>query len=357
MTVRLLLVTNDFPSAAGGIQRYLAGLLSQLPVDLTVLAPRADGTDPEPNVVRYDGALAPTTRARRWVTAQVQALKPDLLLYGAFPLALLGPSVLAQTGVPYAMLLHGAEVTLPGALPPVRGRYRVALKEASARLAVSQYTRQWVQAHFGVEVTWVGAGVEDEFRPAAGGHAGFVVGTVGRFVRRKGHDQVLRAVARLRSEGIDARAEMVGWGSRERALRRLADRLDVPTSFLIEADQEALIRSYAFMDVFAMPVRSRWGGLEVEGLGLVYLEAAACGVPVIAGRSGGAPETVEEGVTGFVVSKDSELLEALRRLAHDPGLRASMGAAGRRRVTEMFTWTAVSTRVMTALQSAGPIDG
>ncbi|GBD84537.1 GDP-mannose-dependent alpha-(1-6)-phosphatidylinositol monomannoside mannosyltransferase [bacterium BMS3Abin02] len=102
-----------------------------------------------------------------------------------------------------------------------------------------------------------------------------------------------------------------------------------------------------------MPARSRWAGLEVEGLGLVYLEAAASGLPVIAGSSGGAPETVDDGRTGFVVANRPELVSALRALHADPDLAAGMGSAGRARVVELFTWPAVAARIDAQLREAG----
>jgi len=351
--MRVALVTNDFPPAAGGIQRYLDGLLSHAPWDVDTLAPAHRDALQEPRVARYDRALQPTRRAISWISDHVESSNPDLVLYAAFPLALVGPMVAERTGVPYALLLHGAEITVPAAVPGIRRRYANTVARATARFSVSRYTKGQVQQRFGVPVTWVGAGVDiDTFAPDSMEHDGFVVGCVGRFVRRKGHADVLRAVSLLRSEGMPARTVMVGWGRRERRLRSLARRLAVPTNFLIHGEQAELIAAYRRMDAFAMPVRSRWAGLEVEGLGLVYLEAAATGLPVIAGASGGAPETVEDGETGFVVSNQEQLQSRLRALAADPDLGKAMGSAGRERVERVFTWKAVVDRVDTGLREA-----
>jgi phosphatidyl-myo-inositol dimannoside synthase len=345
--MRVLVVTNDYPPASGGIQRYIEDLLRHVPWETHVAAPAHPRSTPHETVSRYDRALTPTRRAARWVTTVVEHTRPDLILFAAFPLALVGPRVSERTGVPYALLLHGAETTIPSAVPILRDRYRAAMSGARARLAVSRYTRARVEERFGVAVTWVGAGVDtDVFTDSPLPHDGFVVGCVGRFVRRKGHHLVLEAVASMRTQGIDARATMVGWGSGERRLRRTAR--DVPTRFLLHASEGDLIDAYRGMDVFAMPVRSRWGGLEVEGLGLVYLEAAACGLPVIAGPSGGAPETVEEGVTGMVVRTRRELTDALLSLARDANLTATMGTAGRARVERDYTWDAVAGRIQEA---------
>jgi phosphatidylinositol alpha-1,6-mannosyltransferase len=348
--MRVLVVTNDYPPAAGGIQRFIGALLRNAPWEARVAAPAHPDAGDVDGIDRYDGALVPTRRVARWVAEIVEADAPDVVLYGAFPLALIAPTVARRTRAPYAVLLHGAEVVIPSSIPLLRNRYRAALHGAAARLAVSRYTQERVGGRFDVPVDWIGAGVDvDEFSPAPRPHDGFVVGCVGRFVKRKGHEEVLRASGALRGDGLDVRATVVGWGPRERRLRRVAAGEGVPVEFLVSGSNDALVDAYRGMDVFAMPVRSRWGGLEVEGLGLVYLEAAACGVPVIAGSSGGAPETVDDGVTGFVVDDRRRLREALERLARDPGTTARMGAAGRERVLREYTWPGVVARVEEAL--------
>lgn len=344
--MRALVVTNDYPPATGGIQRYIDDLLRHVDWTVHVVAPanpRSDGT-----ATRYDRSLTPTRRAARWVSDVAEHFQPELLLFAAFPLALIAPVVSERTGVPYALLLHGAETTIPSAVPLLRDRYRAALVEAQACLAVSHYTQRRIEERFGLPVVWVGAGVDTAvFTPEPMTHDGFVVGCVGRFVRRKGHGRVLEAVTSMRADGIDARATMVGWGSGEGRLRRAAR--DVPTRFLVHASEGDLLDAYRGMDAFAMPAESRWAGLEVEGLGLVYLEAAACGLPVVAGTSGGAPETVEDGVTGLVVRNKQQLKEALSALALDSGLAERMGSAGRARVERDYTWKAVVDRIEVAL--------
>lgn len=344
--MRALVVTNDYPPATGGIQRYIDDLLRHVDWTVHVVAPahpRSDGT-----ATRYDRALTPTRRAARWVSDVAEHFQPELLLFAAFPLALMAPVVSERTGIPYALLLHGAETTIPSAIPLLKGRYRAALDEAQARLAVSHYTQQRVEERFDLPVTWVGAGVDTAvFTPEPTTHDGFVVGCVGRFVRRKGHGRVLEAVASLRAEGIDATATIVGWGPGERRLRRAAR--DIPTRFLIHVSESDLLDAYRGMDAFAMPAESRWAGLEVEGLGLVYLEAAACGLPVIVGTSGGAPETVEDGATGMIVRNRQELRDALSTLALDNDLAKRMGRAGRARVERDYTWRAVVDRIEVAL--------
>jgi phosphatidylinositol alpha-1,6-mannosyltransferase len=225
------------------------------------------------------------------------------------------------------------------------------LRRADALLAVSSHTAGRVERLAGRPVRVVGAGVDPAFAPGAV-PAAAVVGCVSRFVPRKGQRRVLTAVARLREEGREVSALLVGSGRDEARLRRLADRLGVPTRFEVAVPYSRLPSLYREMSVFAMPCRSRWLGLEIEGLGVVYLEAAATGLPVVTGGSGGAPETIDPGVTGFVVDRDGALLDALRRLVDDPVLASSMGRSGRKWISERFTWDAAAARFEAGLREA-----
>jgi len=349
--VRVLLVTNDYPPKPGGIQQYLGNVVAAFGGEVRVLAPADEGADPR--VVRHPRPFMwPTRSVRRWVESQVADYRPDVVLFGApHPLALLGPGLRRATGVPYAVVCHGAEVFLPAALPGLRQALRRALRHADARFGVSRYTRGRVERFTGRPVHYLGAGVEAVFTPGEP-PARPVVGCVSRFVPRKGQRRVLRAVARLRAEGRDLSVLLVGTGRDEQDLRRLAARLGVPTRMEVAVPWAALPGLYRQMTVFAMPCRSRWLGLEMEGLGLVFLEAASCGLPVLAGDSGGSPETVVPGVTGYVVADDVALEEGLRMLLDDPAGAREMGRAGRERVLVEYTWEQVAARLAAGLEEA-----
>ena len=349
--MRVLLVTNDYPPKPGGIQQYLGNVVAAFGGEVRVLAPADEGADPR--VVRHPRPFMwPTRSVRRWVESQVADYRPDVVLFGApHPLALLGPGLRRATGVPYAVVCHGAEVFLPAALPGLRQALRRALRHADARFGVSRYTRGRVERFTGRPVHYLGAGVEAVFTPGEP-PARPVVGCVSRFVPRKGQRRVLRAVARLRAEGRDLSVLLVGTGRDEQDLRRLAARLGVPTRMEVAVPWAALPGLYRQMTVFAMPCRSRWLGLEMEGLGLVFLEAASCGLPVLAGDSGGSPETVVPGVTGYVVADDVALEEGLRMLLDDPAGAREMGRAGRERVLVEYTWEQVAARLAAGLEEA-----
>ncbi len=349
--MRVLLVTNDYPPTPGGIQQYLGNLVASLSAEVRVLAPAGEGGDPEVVRSRW-GFMWPTPAVRRWVAGQIAEFDPDVMLFGApLPLARLGPALRRDTGVPYAVLCHGAEVVLPAGFPVVRQLMRSPLRRADAVFAVSRFTLGRVERLTGRHVDYVGGGVDAVFSPPDPSRpAGAVVGCVSRFVPRKGQRRVLRSAARLRAAGRDISVLLVGRGRDEIRLRRLAERLGVPARFEVGVPWARLPELYREMDVFAMPCRSRWFGLEVEGLGLVFLEAAASGLPVLAGDSGGSPETVVPGVTGFVVAEDRHLDEGIVMLLDDPERARQMGVAGRRRVLADYTWDRVTARMEATLE-------
>ncbi len=354
--MRILLVTNDFPPKPGGIQQYLAGLVAALPGPVRVLAPRdADtGADTDGGIVRDRRRFMwPTRRVRRWVESHIADFEPDVILFGSpHPLAHLGPGLRRRTGVPYAVLAHGAEITIPAAFPVTRQLVRYPLKRADAVFAVSRFTGHRVERLIRRAVEVVGAGVDPAFTPGrVPARPPVVIGCVSRFVPRKGQARVLEAVADLRAEGRDIATLLVGTGRDERRLRRLVDRLAVPTRFEVGVAFADLPAAYREMHVFAMPCRSRWFGLEAEGFGVVFLEAAASGLPVVAGDSGGSPETVQPGRTGFVVDDDTALRDALRRLVDDAALRSSLGGAGAEWAAESFSWGAVADRDSAVFES------
>ncbi len=371
MSLRLAVVTNDYPPKPGGIQQYLGNLVAHHDGDVLVLGPEDSAATGEAPTVSSTGHgrtirrgpssfMWPTRNVTRWVADELQDFAPEAVLFGApHPLAAMGPQLRERVDVPVGVLSHGAEITLPAAVPGLRTALRRSLVAADVRFAVSHYTAARVAALTGADVTWVGAGVDvAAFQPQAAGDdrvdgaaQPLVLGCVSRFVPRKGQDRVIEAAARLRSDGHEVEVLMVGKGRTEAALRRQAAACGVPTRFVVDAPWSELPGLYAAMDVFCMPCRSRWGGLEIEGLGLVFLEAAATGVPVLAGDSGGSPETVLPGDTGYVVSSVEDIVQAVEMLLDDPVERRRMGVAGRVRIEADFTWERVDDRLTAGFEA------
>jgi phosphatidylinositol alpha-1,6-mannosyltransferase len=369
-----LLVTNDFPPRVGGIQRTLEALVREFPAErISVFCPSAPGADAYDaqapfRVLRQPEAfLWPTRDVASRVGHAVHDVAADVVLFGAaYPLALLGPS-LAREGTPYVSAAHGFEYWLSIA-PGTHALMRRATSRA-ARVAVmcsafvARTVRTAVPSGVPVSVLYPGADVE-RFRPDLGTtdiRAAFgiedrpLVVCVSRLVPRKGQDVLVRAMHELRRRVPGATLLIVGGGPYEPTLRRLAASApDGSVAFTGEVSEQDLPRYYAVGDVFAMPCRTRLGGLEVEGWGNVFIEAAACGRPVVVGDSGGAREALVDGETGLLVNGRSvgEVAAAVGTLLAEPPLAAKMGEAGRDRVLRSHTWPAIADRLAGWLRAA-----
>ncbi|MGY1624107.1 glycosyltransferase family 4 protein [Geodermatophilus sp. SYSU D00965] len=372
--MRTLVVTNDFPPRQGGIQTFVASLLARRPPDsLAVLASRSPGWEeydaalPYPVVRRPTGMLLPTPGAARAAADLARRYGCDTAFFGAAaPLGLLAPALRAA-GVGHLVgATHGHEtgwVALPGA--------RQVMQRIAGGLDVltyiSEYTHQRLAPALGgaVRMAQLSPGVDvDLFTPAADGAAvrqryglgaAPVVVCVSRLVARKGQDVLVAGWSRVLQRHPDARLLLVGGGPLEASLRRAVAARGLGDSVVLTGPvpPDRLPAHYAAGDVFAMPCRTRRGGLDVEGLGMVYLEAAACGRPVVAGTSGGAPETVREGVTGHVVADPRSpegVAATIAGLLDDPDRARRMGAAGRAWVEERWSWKTIADTFAALLQ-------
>lgn len=358
--MKLLIVTNDYPPKPGGIQTYLGNFVDAYPHDVRVLAPADDpasGTRRGEEIVRRGskGFMWPTRSVVDWIVSEAREFGAEAILFGApHPLSRATPRLREELGIPVGILCHGAEVTIPAAVPGLRSWLRRILCSADVLFAVSRYTQRKVSRLTGREVIAIGAGVDVEtFTPPDEPPENDppVVGCVSRFVPRKGQHRLIAAATELRARGTAVELLIVGKGRMEKKLRRLAAASGVPVRFEIDVPWERLADLYREMDVFCMPCRTRWGGLEIEGLGLVFLEAAAAGLPVLAGSSGGSPETVVPAETGFVVDSVDDIVEGLEILFSDPGKATEMGAKGRLRVVEEYVWDRVVGKLVDGYRS------
>ncbi len=364
--MRTLVVTNDFPPRQGGIQTFVAALLARRPPEsLVVLASRSPGWEAYDAALPYEVARHPTgmllpTRGVACVAADLARRHGcDNAFFGAAaPLGLLAPA-LRDAGVRHLVgATHGHEtgwVALPGARQVMR---RIA-SGLDVLTYISDYTRDRLAPALGAvtRMAQLSPGVDvDRFTPAADGATvreryglgeAPVVVCVSRLVPRKGQDVLVAAWPRVLARHPDTRLLLVGGGPLEGRLRRAVAAAGLGHAVVLTGPvaPAGLPGHYAAGDVFAMPCRTRRGGLDVEGLGMVYLEAAACGRPVVAGTSGGAPETVQEGVTGHVVAdprSPREVAAVLTGLLDDPARARRMGAAGRAWVEQRWSWTTIA---------------
>ncbi|MFE3293029.1 glycosyltransferase family 4 protein [Rhodococcus sp. NPDC059234] len=375
---RTLLVTNDFPPRPGGIQSYLQSFANALPSDeLVVYAPRWRGDSHTKfdarqsfEVVRHPTTLMlPTPLVARRAAKLVRSRECDSVWFGAAaPLALLAPTLRRAGAERIVASTHGHEVgwsMLPGARQSLR---RIG-NTTDTVTYVSKYTRRRFAAAFGANAALehLPPGVDAEvFRPDPAARAELraryglgdrpTVLCLSRLVPRKGQDVLIKALPQIRRSIDGAVLVIVGGGPYEEALRRLAVTVGVEEHVVFAGGVPAaeLAAHHTVADVFAMPCRTRGAGLDVEGLGIVFLEASATGVPVIAGNSGGAPETVREGETGHVVDgrKVASVADSVVSVLADPDRAAAMGAAGRQWVSEQWRWDALAARLGGLLHSS-----
>jgi phosphatidylinositol alpha-1,6-mannosyltransferase len=362
---RTLVVTNDFPPRQGGIQTFVAALLASRPPDsVVVLASDAAGSAehdaalPYPVIRRPTAMLLPTPATARAAVDLAGRHGCDSAFFGAAaPLGLLAPA-LRSAGVRHLVgATHGHEtgwVALPGSRQMMQ---RIA-RGLDVLTYISEYTRGRLEPALRgrTRLAQLSPGVDVErFTPDADGTSvrhryglgeAPVVVCVSRLVARKGQDVLVAGWSRVLARHPEARLLLVGGGPAEASLRKAVAARGLGHSVVLTGPVPPgeLPAFYAAGDVFAMPCRTRRGGLDVEGLGMVFLEAAACGRPVVAGTSGGAPETVREGITGHVVDPRSAdaVATTLADLLAEPARAREMGAAGRAWVEQRWAWTTIA---------------
>ena len=369
-----LLVTNDFPPKHGGIQSYLYELWRRLPAGETTVM-----TTPFAGAAEWDAQqafriertrqrlLLPTSSMARDIDALAREVRADVIfLDPMLPLGLVGPRL---TAAPYVVVAHGGEITGYARTIGSRALARRVMRGAAGVVAAGTYPAEASVLAAGRALAGVviPPGVDHErFRPLDEGARAetrrrfgldpaqpLVLG-VSRLVPRKGFDVVIDAVAPL--AGVQL---AIAGGGRDRS--RLERRAKGSVHFLGRVDAADLPALCACADVFAMSCRDRWRGREAEGFGIVFLEAAACGVPAVAGLSGGAHEAVADGETGYVVApRDvAAVRDAIRRLVTDADRRAEMGRAARRRAVDEFDYdrlvTALAALATGDLSAVGPL--
>jgi phosphatidylinositol alpha-1,6-mannosyltransferase len=372
---RTLIVTNDFPPRQGGIQSFVYELARRLDPDrLTVYAPKWDGDAAFDAAQAFEVVRHPTSLmiggpdVRRRAAQLARSRKTEVVVFGASaPLGLITP-VLRSAGVKRAIAItHGHEAgwaALPGARQVLRqigqrtdvmtylGEYfRVRLASALTPQAAARMAR----LHPGVDASVFRAHADARrlVRDRYGLAGRPVVVCVSRLVARKGQDTLLRAWPAVRAAVPDAVLLIVGGGPYAPALRGLAEENGLKSSVIFTGPvpQAELPAHYAAGDVFSMPCRTRRGGLDVEGLGIVYLEASATGLPVVGGDSGGAPDAILEGETGYVVGgRDvAALADRLITLLADPASAKAMGEKGRAWVERDWNWDVAASRLRALL--------
>ncbi|MFN8101217.1 MAG: glycosyltransferase family 4 protein [Mycobacterium sp.] len=373
MPTRVLLVTNDFPPRRGGIQSYLENLVTRLAEAgghrIAVYAPQWKGAEEYDaraaglDIVRHPGSLMlPVPTVERRMRGLIREHDAEVVWFGAAaPLALLAPAARRAGAHRVLASTHGHEVGW-SMLPGARSALRRIGEGTDVLTYISRYTRSRFAAAFGPHAAFehLPPGVDpDTFRPDPAARAELraryrlgqrpTVVCVSRLVPRKGQDMLIRALPAIRERVDGAALVIVGGGPYLPTLRKLAADNGIAdhVTFTEGVPFAELPAHYTLGDVFAMPCRTRGAGLDVEGLGIVFLEASATGIPVVAGDSGGAPEAVLDGETGFVIDgRDlGQLTDTVSALLADPDTAARMGARGRQWIDEQWRWDTLAARM------------
>ncbi|KOT78796.1 glycosyltransferase family 4 protein [Streptomyces rimosus] len=378
---KTLIVTNDFPPRPGGIQAFLHSMALRLDPERVVVyastwkrskegvaaTARFDAEQPFPVVRDRTTMLLPTPRVTRTATALLRRHGCSSVWFGAAaPLGLMAPALRRAGARRIVATTHGHEAGW-AQLPASRQLLRRIGEGTDTITYLGEYTRSRIAAALtpaaAGRMVQLPPGVDEKtFHPGSGGdevraRLGLaerpVVVCVSRLVPRKGQDTLIEAMPRILAEVPDAVLLIVGGGPYEKQLHALAVEKGVADSvrFTGSVPWEELPAHYGAGDVFAMPCRTRRGGLDVEGLGIVYLEASATGLPVVAGDSGGAPDAVLDGETGYVVPGGSPTVAAERVIAllKDPQARRRMGERGRAWVEEKWRWDLLAERLKALL--------
>lgn len=364
---KILFITNDFGPRAGGIESFIMGLVERLPRDSVTVFTSSQGdtssydakwlADYGVDVIRdRTKMLLPTPRVARALKLIVQRTNFSVVCFGAAaPLGLLA-STLRKAGIPRIIsLTHGHEVWWAKVFP-----FSLAIRRIGDNVDVLTYLGEFTRRSISLALTSrareamvrMAPGIDiSHFSPDTTPSAlrmdlglsdKAVIVSVGRLVPRKGQDRLIQALPLIRKTIPNVHLLLVGEGSYRKTLERLVEENQVKglVTFVGRVPNTQLPAYFRCGDIFAMPSRSRMAGLEVEGLGIVYLEASGCGLPVIAGNSGGAPDAVVDGVTGIVVDGTNirEIAAAIVRVLSDPSKMKAMGARGNEWVTSGWSW-------------------
>lgn len=363
---RILLVTNDLGPRAGGIETFILGLLAQLNgEDIAIYTSSQDGDlefDLElkkkysVEVIRdKTKVLLPSPRVTRDVIKVMKQFDSEIIWFGAAaPLAWMSPRLRKAGAKKIVALTHGHEVWWAKLFP-----FNLAMRRIGNSVDVitylGEYTKNAMAKALGrlVRLVQIAPGIDvDHFKPVAksssliekyGLQENLVIMCVGRLVHRKGQDKLIEAMPSILKSNPNAILVLIGAGPRAKKLEALVAKYKIYSNviFLGRVSYKELPEHLAMADLFIMPSRSRLFGLEVEGLGIVYLEASSCGLPVIAGESGGAPDAVRVGETGFLVdgTNPNAIAEVVSGALSDlPRLR-KMGDNGRKWAVENWSWS------------------
>lgn len=366
---KILLVTNDLGPRAGGIESFVLSLVERVPKGcLIIYTSTQKGSAPfDAQLLERFGAvvirdrakiLLPTPRVNHRAVKILKQYQIKTVWFGAAaPLALMARQLRTSGATNIVALSHGHEIWW-AKIPVLKQLLRKIIKDVDHLGYLGQFTKgEIVKASNQIDkFVQIAPGIDtDHFMPKSA-RADLiakyrledrrVIVSVGRLVHRKGQDKLIESLPKILQSFPDAVLLLVGEGPIKQMLKNTAKQLGVTNQVIFAGRVQHIdLPDYICLgEVFAMPVRSRFAGLEVEGLGIVYLEASACALPVIVGNSGGATDAVIDGVTGLLVngSDTDQIADAVCKLLTDQSRAKAMGLAGRGWVIENWqinTWS------------------
>ena len=370
---KILLVTNDFGPRTGGIETFVIGLFERIPQHTVIVFTSQQGDTRAYDkywldtfgvrVIRDKSKiLLPSWRVTRAAKKIVADENIDIAIFGAAaPLGLMS-AALRKSGVKKIIALtHGHEVWWSKIFPFNLAMKRIGAtvdhltylgeftRSAIARTLSDKSVRAMVKIAPGIDTShFIVHPDAVQLRKNLALEEKKIIVSVGRLVHRKGQDKLIESLPAILKKIPNAHLLLVGDGPYRTHLERMVSKasLQAHVTFTGRVMYDKLPQYVSAGDIFAMPSRSRFFGLEVEGLGIVYLEASACAVPVIAGNSGGAPDAVIEGVTGLCVdgTDANQIAGAVVKILNDPALASRMGAAGREWIVDQWRWEIWSTK-------------
>ena len=372
MVATTLFITNDFGPRAGGIETFVHGLIERLPKGSVIVY-----TSAQPNAAEFDAKwmkdygvevirdrskiLLPTPRVIKTCQEIMKSRKLSRVAFGAAaPLGIMSRAMRRAGAEKIVTLTHGHEVWW-AKVPPFSLALRYMSNELDAIAYLGNYTKgeiskalsksdvsKLIQIAPGIDVDHFIPTDSSDLRAELGLTDKAVIISVGRLVHRKGQDKLIASLPSIKAEIPNVHLVLVGVGPHQDYLEKLARKLQVTdcVTFIGRINYAELPKYICVGDIFAMPSRSRFFGLEVEGLGIVYLEASSCGLPVVGGKSGGAPDAVLVGETGVVVDGTNtfEIAQACIELLNNPELSSLMGATGRAWIIENWRWEIWATK-------------
>ncbi len=338
--MKTLVITNDYFPKKGGISTYIKSFEDHLEFKKIIYAPNwAEG----PNVVNSKSKFIFGSRTHlREINQIINQHNVEIILHASSNPQFYLVDKLKSFGLKQYMIIHGAEFNVIDSIPIVKKIFRRSLESLEKIFTVSYFTGRKLQEITSTEIVLIGAGVEkNEYQKEFNENEKLIVGVSSRFVSRKKIDWVIDSLNDLQMDGYDVTLNIFGYGKLEKYLKKLSDISSQEVNFYSDDDENALDSFYKDLDIFVMPANSRFFGREYEGLGLVYLEAASYGLPVLVGSSGGAFETIIPGKTGFIVGSRNEIYDAIKYFYENKDMIKEFGSNSKLFVEENFSWKSV----------------